>query len=403
MPPGPSGNNPVNRPTSSSSTPPPGSPAGAPGRPPNSLPTERFLPPVEPRKTVFARIVDLPPLSEISYDQYDADDESDNSLDLGCAEGKPPISLKQTKFSLKQFAKRMGQANCSMLNKWRKGWGAEFLEKWHRSIIWGQNRLKQLRDGPLHWETAVAEFLETFETCLPLDNFDNSKWIRPQWVEMFLKKCASEIWKARKKERRGNKRLAMDMGERGSKKARTNLPALSNTTVMVVIGRVSNGKDIVLSPNQLQSAYTDMRHLEELIDFINKNGRPKESYTLTSRFKCTLEKDELDQEYMGLYTNGQMITDPISGQISYNSWLWNALKLKLRDDHKISLIEMKRATGKEIAEHIIRPAKEIPASRVKARCAQLLIVVHTLWKVLTRVEERRERRMVGKRMILVLM
>jgi len=56
---------------------------------------------------------------------------------------------------------------------------------------------------------------------------------------------------------------------------------------MVVICRVSNVKDIVLSPNQLQAAYTDVRHWEELIDFINKNGRPKEPYTLTSRFKCT--------------------------------------------------------------------------------------------------------------------
>jgi hypothetical protein len=62
--------------------------------------------------------------------------------------------------------------------------------------------------------------------------------------------------------------------------------------------------------------------------------------------------------------------------------------------------------GKEIAEHIIRPTKVILASRVKARCEQLLIIIHRLWKVLKRVEERekrREKRMVGKRMILVLM
>jgi hypothetical protein len=58
----------------------------------------------------------------------------------------------------------MGYANCSAFNKWKKGWEAGFLEKKHRSIIRGQNRLKQLRDGPLHWETADADFLETFET-----------------------------------------------------------------------------------------------------------------------------------------------------------------------------------------------------------------------------------------------
>jgi len=44
--------------------------------------------------------------------------------------------------------------------------------------------------------------------------------------------------------------------------------------------------------------------------------------------------------------------------------------------------------------------------RVKASPEQLLIIIHRLWKVLKMVEERekrRERRMVGKRMILVLM
>jgi len=45
----------------------------------------------------------------------------------------------------------------------------------------------------------------------------------------------------------------------------------------------------------------------------------------------------------------------------------------------------------------------IPACGVKARCAQLLIITHRLWKVLKMVEERRERRMVGKRIILVIM
>jgi hypothetical protein len=106
---------------------------------------------------------------------------------------------------------------------------------------------------------------------------------------------------------------------------------------------------------------------------------------------------------MGLYTTGQMITDPINGQISYNCCLAYALKFKLGHDPKIFLVQMKRATGKKIAEHVITPAKVIPPRHVKARCEQLLIIIHRLWKVLTRVEERRERRMVGKRMILVLM
>jgi len=39
-----------------------------------------------------------------------------------------------------------------------------------------------------------------------------------------------------------------------------------------------------------------LRHREELIDFIDKNGCPKESYIPTLRFKCTLEQKELDEE-----------------------------------------------------------------------------------------------------------
>jgi len=72
---------------------------------------------------------------------------------------------------------------------------------------------------------------------------------------------------------------------------------------------------------------------------------------------------------------------------------------------KIFVLEMKRATGKEIAEQVIRPTKVIPLAvlRLDVRnCSSL----YRLWKVLKRVEERekrRERRMVGMRMILVLM
>jgi hypothetical protein len=152
---------------------------------------------------------------------------------------------------------------------------------------------------------------------------------------MFLKKCASNIPVARKKGRLGHMRPATDLVERVSKRARSILPALPNTMFIVVICQVSNGKDVVLSPNQLKPVYTNVRHWEELIDFLDKNGRPEEPYTLTSRFKCTLEKYKLDQEYMGLYTNGQMKTVPIYGQIFYNCCHPNAFKLKLGQDLKI--------------------------------------------------------------------
>ena len=63
-------------------------------------------------------------------------------------------------------------------------------------------------------------------------------------------------------------------------------------------------------------------------------------------------------------------------------------------------------TGKEIAEHVIRPTDVIPASHVNARHEQLVISIHRLWKVKNKVEEmekRRERRIIGKRIILALM
>jgi hypothetical protein len=89
-------------------------------------------------------------LREISYEQYDTDDESDTSLDLGGAEAKAAISLKQMEFSLKQFAKWMEQPNFSVFNKWKKVWVAEVIERKQRSFIRRQNLLKQLRYGPLH-------------------------------------------------------------------------------------------------------------------------------------------------------------------------------------------------------------------------------------------------------------
>ena len=79
---------------------------------------------------------------------------------------------------------------------------------------------------------------------------------------------------------------------------------------------VSNGNHMVLASKQLQDSYTDVRHWMELVDFIDKHSGPKEPYILTSMFKCTFEQDELKEEYVGIYKHGQMINDPIYGQIS---------------------------------------------------------------------------------------
>jgi hypothetical protein len=48
--------------------------------------------------------------------------------------------------------------------------------------------------------------------------------------------------------------------------------------------------------------------------------------------------------------------------------------LKVGHNVKIFEVEMMRATGKEIAKHTIRPAKVIPTSHIKSRCAKLLII-----------------------------
>jgi len=78
--PGPPEYNLVNLPISSSSDPSNGPPSSTPGRPPISLPTKKLQPPAEPRKSDVAGSVDLPPSPEISHDDHDADDESDDSL-----------------------------------------------------------------------------------------------------------------------------------------------------------------------------------------------------------------------------------------------------------------------------------------------------------------------------------
>jgi hypothetical protein len=92
-------------------------------------------------------------LPELYYDEYDAAEDCDDSLDLGIAEVKPAISQKKTEFSLKQFAKRMGQANYSGFNKWRKVWVAGFLERMHLSSMRGLNPT----ETSSRWTTALGD------------------------------------------------------------------------------------------------------------------------------------------------------------------------------------------------------------------------------------------------------
>ena len=154
------------------------------------------------------------------------------------------------------------------------------------------------------------------------------------------------------------------MGESTGKKARGNVPKLLNTTFMVVIRRVPNGDNDPTSSMQFQASYTDGRHWEERIDFIEKYCSPKEPCSLTVLYKCNFRQEELDEEYMGLYAAGQMMNDPLYGQISYNSSLSNAFKSKLGHNVNLFLVELKAVTGKDNAEHVMRPAKVILASIV---------------------------------------
>ena len=55
--------------------------------------------------------------------------------------------------------------------------------------------------------------------------------------------------------------------------------------------------------------------------------------------------------------------------ISFHSSLSNAFKVKLGDNVKRFLVEMKAATRKDIAQHMMRPAKVIAASGVKVSYA----------------------------------
>jgi len=146
-----------------------------------------------------------------------------------------------------------------------------------------------------------------------------------------------------------------------------------------------------------------MRRREKLIDFIENNCGQKEPYCLTAIFKCNLTLEELDEEYMGLFAPGQMMNDPLYGQISSNSSHSNAFKLKLGHNVKLFLVEIEAATGNDIAAHRIRPAKVIHASLATISYATPLISIPWLRRYLMKIKEWWMRRQVGKRLTVVLM
>lgn len=131
---------------------------------------------------------------------------------------------------------------------------------------------------------------------------------------MNLKKCASKIWKARKQGRQGNKRPVTVVGEYTRRNMSGNLPELPHIRFHIVIGQLSNPYDIVQFPNQLPTLYTNVKHWEELIDFIHNNGGQKEVYTLTLMFKFSVTQDKLNEYYIGEMPYGQSILNPCMGR-----------------------------------------------------------------------------------------
>jgi len=195
---------------------------------------------------------------------------------------------------------------------------------------------------------------------------------------MFSTNCVSEIEMVRKKGCEGHNRPVVHLGEQVGENVSSNLPQLANTTLMVVICWVSNGKHFILSPKQLQTSYTDESNCEGLVEFIHKNGYPNAPYILKSISKYPLERDKLDDEHMELRTHGHILNALIYGQISYNYCCEDAFKLNLGHNVQNFVVEMIRATAKEIAKHIIWPGKVIPVSLIKTSHAQQQFILQTL-------------------------
>jgi hypothetical protein len=121
---------------------------------------------------------------------------------------------------------------------------------------------------------------------------------------MFLQKCASEVWEARKKGRRGDMRPATDLGERSGKNARPNVPELPNTTFIVVIHRMLNGNNDPTSSMQFQDSYTDVRHWKELFDFIEKKLWPERTILCNCGIPMQLDSERGGRRVHGIIRTG---------------------------------------------------------------------------------------------------
>jgi len=162
-------------------------------------------------------------------------------------------------------------------------------------------------------------------------------------------------------------------------------------------------KDTCTSCEHLQPTSTDVQQGEELCDYNESNWGLKESYCPKATFHFIFELQDWDKEYKRLSIDGQLINNLIYHKVLCNCCLSNNFMLKLGLNLKILLTEMSEDMEKKNAEYIVRLAKEIPASFVLARYAQLLSIILRLWKIPKRMNKWRERRIVGKNWVVVLM
>jgi hypothetical protein len=115
----------------------------------------------------------------------------------------------------------MGQKSATF-NKWNKSFVAGFVEKKDKEFIPGSYRPKLQRHGVLHWESAVANFIDTYDQCKPLAKFDNSERTNHQGVDMFFKMVTNEIREQRVRKKTKKRSATNDRMEHPVQKGKLN-------------------------------------------------------------------------------------------------------------------------------------------------------------------------------------
>jgi len=78
---------------------------------------------------------------------------------------------------------------------------------------------------------------------------------------------------------------------------------------------------------------------------------------------------------------------PLYCQLAYHISISNDIKLKQEHTAKLFWVDMKGTRGKDIAGHINRPAKVIPASLVSVSYSTLLFSILKLRRYLMKLKE----------------